>query len=94
MVLTSDLDALVIELQDPRNLQQAQVWYEIGNATTRRRYHIREAMVIAMRRLIDQAIREGLISDSPGGQTFSSKARSVPSDGQTAATLSTIELVW
>ena len=56
-------------LRDDVSLQETKLCYDVGDNTTNRRYHLREAMVIAMRRLISQAVDAGLISDYPGEHT-------------------------
>lgn len=72
-------DHLQIKLGDRLELN-----YPVSTNTPSRRYHIREAAVIAMRRLIAQAVQEGLIdlpasgylstSNSPGGSWTSTHA--------------------
>ena len=46
-----------------------------------RRYHLRESMVIGMRRLIGQAIEAGLISDCPG-VSMTLNTGTIPEAGQ------------
>lgn len=49
-------------------LNQVEICYPVTQREDgkNRRYHLREAMVIAIRRLVGEAIQAGLISDSPG----------------------------
>lgn len=56
-----------IKLSDELNMTELEVCQEI-NVTTipSRRYHIREAVVIALRRVVSNAFAESMISDSPG----------------------------
>jgi hypothetical protein len=58
-----------VSLSDNVSLQEVQLCYDVGDNTLNRRYHLREAMVITMRRLISQAVDAGLISDYPGEHT-------------------------
>jgi hypothetical protein len=57
-----------LDLRNDISLEEVSLCYEINQKPdgSNRRYHLREAMVIAMRRLVDQAIEAGLISDCPG----------------------------
>jgi hypothetical protein len=56
-----------IKLMDDLNLAEVQTDYLLTPFSTNdRRYHFREALVIAMRRLVGQAVVEGMISDYPG----------------------------
>jgi hypothetical protein len=57
-----------LKLRDDLNLKEVEICYPVTQREdgSQRRYHLREAMVIAIRRLVGQAIEAGLISDSPG----------------------------
>ena len=61
-------EQLKITLSDPLAMREVQICYEIGSGTPNRTYHTREALVIAMRRLVSKAIEEKMIrtSGSPG----------------------------
>jgi hypothetical protein len=56
-------------LKDDISLEEIRLCYDVGDNTKDRRYHLQEAMVISMRRLVGLAIESGLISDSPGEHT-------------------------
>src|SRR5258708_16708374 len=58
-------------LRDDLQLDQGELCYRVTQRKdgSQRRYHLREAMVIAIRQLVGQAIQAGLISDSPGAST-------------------------
>jgi hypothetical protein len=64
LFLRDDLNLREIELLCDINL------YEVNQS--QRRYYLREAVIIGMRRLVAKAITEGLISDYPGEYTTSS----------------------
>lgn len=61
-----------IRLEDPLAMLQTECLYEVNQTTLpNRSYHLREAITIAMRRLVSQAITESLITvtrspNSPG----------------------------
>lgn len=57
---------LHLSLEDELNLTEVEVNYPILCTTLDRRYHLREAMVIAVRRLLQEAFSKELISDYPG----------------------------
>src|SRR5258705_6794478 len=63
---------VLIRLEDPLAMTEIECRYEINQTTLPNRfYHVREALVIAMRRLIAQAVKEGMIKitlspSSPG----------------------------
>lgn len=57
---------LSLTLEDEMNLTRAEVNYPILCTTLNRAYHLREAVVIGMRRLMQEAFEEDLISDYPG----------------------------
>jgi hypothetical protein len=61
-----------LSLRDDLSLKEVSLSYEVSQeqpgAMNSRRYYVREAMVIAMRRLVGAAVEEGLISDCPGAQ--------------------------
>lgn len=77
-----DGDQIRIKLVDELQMLETEVCHQI-NVTTlpSRQYHIREAAVIAMRRLISEAFKSGMISGDLGS--------SMPSKPATAATSST-----
>ncbi|SRR6266436_4826268 len=55
-------------LRDDLNFNEVEVCYQVTQREdgSQRRYHLREAMVIAMRQLVSAAIQAQLISDCPG----------------------------
>lgn len=57
-----------LSLRNDISLEQISLCYGVTEKPdgSNRRYYLREAMVIAMRRLIDQALGARLISDCPG----------------------------
>jgi hypothetical protein len=56
----------VLKLADDLAMIDIEVCYPVGKNTINRPYHRKEAMVVAMRRLISAAIDQGLISTSRG----------------------------
>jgi hypothetical protein len=70
--LTIDLEIkaerqwLNLTLEDDLNLSEAKVIYPILCNTLDRSYHLRESLVIGMRRLMQEALDQKLISDYPG----------------------------
>lgn len=75
---TKDGEQLVLTLANDLKLQEVAICYPIGNGTTNRRYHRREAMVIAMRQLIGKALEEALILDSRGVSSILSSTMGEP----------------
>jgi hypothetical protein len=69
-------------LRNDLTLNQVEICYQVTQREdgAQRRYHLREAMVIAMRRLVGQAIESGLISDSPGVLTSLKSGTTKPPD--------------
>jgi hypothetical protein len=62
---TGGAECVYVKLEDPLAMTQTQVEYEVNQPKVPNRlYHVQEALVIAMRRLISQAMAEGLISQS------------------------------
>jgi hypothetical protein len=57
---------LHLSLEDELNLTIAEVNYPVMCTTLDRRYHLREATVIGVRRLLQAAFEKELISDYPG----------------------------
>lgn len=57
---------LELKLEDELNLAQATVNYPVICPTLQRGYHLRESVVIAMRRLMQQVFDQEMISDYPG----------------------------
>jgi hypothetical protein len=74
---TGGAECVYVKLEDPLAMTQTQVQYELNRLKVPNRlYHVKEALVIAMRRLISQAMAEGLLSmslmilpSSPGALT-------------------------
>jgi hypothetical protein len=64
--LSSNQQCLKLTLEDDLNLTEARVTYPIQCNTLDRAYHLREALVIGMRRLMQEAFNQKLISDYPG----------------------------
>lgn len=53
-------------LVDPINLTSVEEWYDVNITTQQsRKYHIKEAIVIGLRRLVDKGVQEGMINLSP-----------------------------
>jgi hypothetical protein len=65
-------------LRDDLSLREVELWTELGDNTLDRRYHIREAIIIAMRRVIAKAIESHLILDYPGESTNSKSGNTAP----------------
>jgi hypothetical protein len=64
-------------LRDDLNLKEIELLCDINLSEvnqSQRRYYLREAVIIGMRRLVAKAITEGLISDYPGEYMTSSSA--------------------
>lgn len=61
-----DKQWLRMSLEDDLNLDGVTVDCPILCTTPQKRYHLQEATVVGMRRLMHEAFEEGLISDSPG----------------------------
>jgi hypothetical protein len=64
--LKEDGHKIGFALRDDLSLREVELWAEVGDNTLDRRYHIREAIIIAMRRVIAKAIESHLILDYPG----------------------------
>jgi hypothetical protein len=82
-----DDDQIRITLVDELAMLELETCYEINKIKEPHRsqgYFVREAVVIAMRRLVSQAFQEGLISDSPGSSMTSkpvtAESSSTPSE--------------
>ena len=71
LTITQDAAGTLIHvrLRNDLSLEEVEVTYEINPDPKERRYHLREAIVIAMRRVAGAAIVKGLISDCRGGLT-------------------------
>jgi hypothetical protein len=65
-------------LRDDLSLREVELWTEVGANTLDRRYHIREGIIIAMRRLIAKAIESHLILDYPGESPNLKSGRGMP----------------
>lgn len=59
-------ELIKIRLVDKLAMKKVEVTAEPGMNTPNRAYHRKEAITIAMRRLVDQAVTDGLISVSLG----------------------------
>lgn len=83
-------------LEDEMNMDGVAIDYPILCPTMDRRYHLQEATVIGMRRLIHEAFEEGLISDSPGELMITRKSPStgvpMPTPLEDDSALSSIDL--
>lgn len=64
--LQKDGRQIRLVLRDDLSFREVEICAELGDNTLDRRYHIREAIIIAMRRVIAKAIESRLISDYPG----------------------------
>ena len=80
-------DQILVSLRDELTLSETHLCYHLAKVS---RYHLQEGIVIAMRRLISQAVQERLISDCPGELT--SLSTPPPAQLDTEFTLSWIEL--
>jgi hypothetical protein len=90
--ISLDGQEITIRLRDDMTLNETRLCYPLTQ-TAISRYRIQEGLVIAMRRLISQAVQAGLISDSPGTPaTLSSSIAEPVSDQDTQFTLSGIDL--
>jgi hypothetical protein len=58
---TDDGDLLHLTLTSRMTTERVEIIYPISDNTPSRRYHMREALVIAMRRVISEACQKGLI---------------------------------
>jgi hypothetical protein len=72
-------EEIVVRLTNDLTLAEIELCYPVGSNTQNKKYHRKEAMVIAMRRVIDQAVEEGLISVSRGVSMDLSGATEKPS---------------
>lgn len=68
MVLENELEMLEVSVCQQINVTTMQS----------RRYHIKEAVVIGLRKLVSEAFREGLIIDSLGSWTISKPTAKAP----------------
>jgi hypothetical protein len=60
--------AVILKLEEPLAMREIEINYQVGQSTVlSRSYHIREAMVIGMRRLISEALEHGMLSISLSG---------------------------
>lgn len=57
---------LEMTLEDEMNLGEVKVTYPVMCTTLNRGYHLREALVIGLRRLVQSAFDQQMISDYPG----------------------------
>jgi hypothetical protein len=72
-----DDDHIRIVLRDDLDLLEVEQCYEINQNEKphqSHRYYIKEAVVIALRRVVSQAFDQGMITDSPGTSTLSKAA--------------------
>lgn len=69
--LQKDGRQIRLVLRDDLSFREVEICAELGDNTLDRRYHTREAIIIAMRRVIAKAIESRLISDYPGESTNS-----------------------
>jgi hypothetical protein len=90
LLLSIDLegDQIVVTLRDDLTLNETQLCYPLSKVS---RYHLQEGIVIAMRRLITQAVNEGLISGFPGEQMSLSRPTPAPCETLASFTLSSTE---
>ena len=71
LTIVAEEGVVRIKLSDDLNMTEVQVSQEINiTEPPSRKYHLREAVVIALRRLVADAFREGLINDSLGSWTI------------------------
>jgi hypothetical protein len=79
LTITRDEAQIQLRLRDDINMEEVELCYEVtvDPEGKNRRYYLREAMVIAMRRLVGAALEKGLISDYPGEYTILSSGTKV-----------------
>jgi hypothetical protein len=78
----TDANEIQLVLRSDVTLDEVSICYPVAQpvlAGGSRRYQMREAMVIGVRRLISEAVKSGLISDVPGTVT-SRKSNVDPGD--------------
>jgi hypothetical protein len=80
-------EQVVATLENGLLMKEVQTCYPVNATTPNRLYHRKEAMVIAMRRLVDLAVTENLISISRGPSMSSNTASSSPVDTKSSITL-------
>ena len=89
---------LEMALEDELNMVEIKVDCPILCTTPQKRYHLEEATVVGMRRLMDAAFSAGLISASPGDSMTAWKspslaqARPTPTLSEEDSPLSSIDL--
>lgn len=66
LVVTGDDQWLELRLEDELALSEVKITYPVRCYTADRSYHMKESMVIGVRRLLAAAMDKGLISDCPG----------------------------
>jgi hypothetical protein len=72
-------------LEDTLRMIQVELCYPINVTTLQsRRYHIKEAIVIGLRQLVDQAISQGLINLMPSSARGVSTTLNIPDPTATA----------
>lgn len=76
--IRGDQQWLRMSLEDELNLDGVTIDAPILCSTPQKRYHLQEATVVGMRRLMHEAFEEGLISDSPGELMTVLKSPPVP----------------
>jgi hypothetical protein len=78
----TDANEIRLVLRNDISLDEVSICYPVAQpvlAGGSRRYQLREAMVIGVRRLVSEAVKAGLISDVPGTAT-SLKSDADPGD--------------
>src|SRR5215475_7192533 len=64
--VTAEDQWIEVKLEDELNMTDVTILYPVRCYTTDRSYHLKESMVIGVRRVVAEAVDRGLISDSPG----------------------------
>ena len=65
-------------LRDDISLEEVSICYDVGDNTADWRYHLQEAIVISLRRVIEPAINLGMITLSRGERTSSKSGVTAP----------------
>jgi hypothetical protein len=76
--IKGDTQWLRMSLEDELNLTGVTVDCPILCTTPQKRYHLQESVVVGMRRLMDAAFAQDLISDSPGESMTVWKSPPIP----------------
>ena len=74
-----DRERIRVILANPLEMQEIEVCYGINQTTHQsRRFHVIEAVTIALRQVVSEAFRQGLITDSIGAWKISRPTGPIP----------------